>query len=286
MCSTRTRRCAGCCYDFSGSLTGVVDDWGDAIGWAANLGTGRLVTHFMAISHAVADDVRRVYRVPPQRVSVIYRGLEPSWLVPESPECVRAVRRALAPPDAFPILITVGRLVAQKGQQYVIQAMWGVLARFPGAYLWLVGDGPLRDTYLALAEGAGVSGRISFLGTRRDVKLLLHAADIFVFPSVHEGLGVAMLEAMAVGRPIVAANIPALREVTGGAAVLVPPRHADALGDAIVALAERPEEWAVMGAHGQKTVRTRFDIGRNADAFAALCMRLTTAANRHVTIPG
>ncbi|MGH7908674.1 MAG: glycosyltransferase [Thermodesulfobacteriota bacterium] len=243
--------------------------------WADRIVSDRTPHHYLAISQAVKRSLMDD-GVLPDQISVVYRGVDPSDFVPDTPERLSSLRRTLLPEGAGPILLNVGRLTEQKGQDTLIRAMPVILRLRPHARLVLVGEGPSRDAYLALARRKGVAGHVQLLGSRLDVPDLLQVADVFVFPSRREGFGCALLEAMAAGRPCVASRIPTLQEVMGtdGAGVLVPPGRPDLFAEAILSLLEDPARRALMGRRAREIVTERFDIGRSALDFAELCHRV------------
>jgi len=133
------------------------------------------------------------------------------------------------------IIGSAGRLAEQKGFIYAIRAMQMVAARFPQARLVIAGEGPLEAGLRAEAEALGISRHITFLGFRRDVAALLTAMDIFVHPSLWEGLSISLMEAMAAARPIVASDIWGNREMIhdGSNGLLVEPANPAALAEAL-----------------------------------------------------
>jgi glycosyltransferase involved in cell wall biosynthesis len=171
-----------------------------------------------------------------------------------------------------PRLLFVGRLVPYKGVDVLIDAMTRV-----DATAVILGDGPLRDALAARAAGQGVADRVHFLGavTDEDVVAHLHACDVFVLPSVsrQETFGVAQLEAMACGRPVVSTNLETgvpwvnQHEVTG---LIVPPQDASALADAINRLLADPDLRARYGAAGRARVESQFTLSAMARATTAL----------------
>jgi glycosyltransferase involved in cell wall biosynthesis len=168
------------------------------------------------------------------------------------------------------ILLNVGRLTDQKNQGVLIRA----LAHVPSVRLVIAGDGPERSDYAALAAELGVTDRLHMLGdvTRSDVTDLLAAADLFVFPSVWETFGLAAVEAAMAGVPIVAADLPVLREVLsangGAAATFVPPSDTQRWVDAIDKTAHDAPRPAIVTAIAQ-----RYSVARMVDAYAALLER-------------
>jgi glycosyltransferase involved in cell wall biosynthesis len=168
-----------------------------------------------------------------------------------------------------PVLLNVGRLAPQKGQRYLLRAMGDVVHESPNAQLLLVGEGHLHEELRALADPLGE--HVRFLGLRDDVAALLRRSDAFVFPSLWEGVGTALREAMLLGRPIVASDIPAHREfVTHGVdGLLVPPADAEALATAILRLLRDPEEAAAIGRRAAESA-ARFDIRRTTRELQAI----------------
>jgi glycosyltransferase involved in cell wall biosynthesis len=242
---------------------------------ALDRATARLEgTWYVAITESVKASAVRQLGIPPERIAVIPRGLAPEEWAGQGDRA--RIRQALGWGDAYPVILTVGRLVPQKGQQYAIRAMPAVVGRFPTARLVIVGEGRLRRALEDQARGLGMAGHVCLLGERDDVGRLLQAADIFVFPSLFEGLGNAVLEAMASGRPCVCSDIPPLREVTDGGrvAVLVEPRSPAGLAAALTRLAEDPAGAQALGRQAQAWVRARYDIRRVVASLEAFYQRV------------
>lgn len=117
-------------------------------------------------------------------------------------EAEPALREEHYTPAAAPLVFAMGRLHENKAFDVLLEAV----RRVPDVYLWLAGDGPLKEELLRQAENLGIKPRVRFLGWRDDTAALLRAADIFVCPSRHEPLGNVVIEAWAQGRPVVAAD--------------------------------------------------------------------------------
>ncbi len=145
------------------------------------------------------------------------------------------VKASLGISPSARLIGSVGRLDPVKGHNYLVEAFVILAPRFPDLHLALVGDGELVPELRSRAEDLGLSDRILFLGWREDVPDLLHAFDLFVFPSLSEGMGRALVEAMAGGRPIVASRVSSIPEVLAGgeAGYLVEPASAAALAGGI-----------------------------------------------------
>lgn len=152
-------------------------------------------------------------------------------------------------PDRGKLILALGRLHPNKAFDVLLQA----LVRLPDAYLWIAGDGPLRENLEALAQRLGVKPRVRFLGWRDDVPALLAACDVFVCPSRHEPLGNVVLEAWARSKPVVAADAVGpgilIKQMENG--LLVPVDDADALASAVRAVFEDDELRTQLGREGR-----------------------------------
>ncbi len=233
---------------------------------------------------ALSDHVRRFVaehgRVPIERITRIYSGIDPQGLQPKR---IRAdVRAELGVADDAPLLVCVGRLAPQKDHPTLLAA----LARMsPDTVLLIVGGDPFGDgeTRLpALAQALGVADRARFLGIRHDVPDLLGASDLFVMPSLWEGLGLVFLEAMAVSLPVVASNISAIPEVVedGTSGWLVPPGDPDALAAAVTEAMGADDERRRRGEAGRARLDRVFGLPRMIDETLAVYAEVLTAKGR------
>lgn len=228
------------------------------------VGTLGLYTVNIANSHATAAAFARYPARYRRSMVMIEHGV-----AAQKPTRGRAATLAAFGIPAGRILLNVGRLTEQKNQDVLIRA----LARVPSVRLVIAGDGPERPDYMALAAELGVSDRLHLLGdvTRADIADLLAAADLFVFPSAWETFGLAAVEAAFVGVPIVAADLPVLREVLsaegGAAATFVAPFDTAGWVNAINsnARADHAPRTAIVNAVAQ-----RYSVARMVDAYAAL----------------
>ena len=189
------------------------------------------------------------------------------------------VRRELGI-DARALLIgTVGRLAPVKGHPDFLRAARLILKAERGARFLIVGDGPLRDELAASAEHLEVGRACLFLGPRTDIYDLVAAMDIFVLPSLDEGIPMALLEAMALGTPVVATAVGGVPELVTHRAtgLLVKPRDERALADACVELA-RNREWAqTLGSQARRAVEQEFSHERSGHALVEVYRRVVGA---------
>jgi starch synthase (maltosyl-transferring) len=236
--------------------------------------THGLATAHVVVARAVADLVASRERLPRERLHVIPFGLDVEAWRPRG-EGAR-LRRAWSIPDAARVVAWTGRLEAMKGLDVLIQAVaplrdWRIL---------LAGTGPLVSRLDGWRREAQLDGRLIHVGELSDVRPVLEAADVFALASQHEGMPLSLIEAMAFGRPVVAAAVGGIPEVVsdGRDGLLVAPGDAAALRTAIEHAAGRPE----LGQRARETVRDRF----TAEAMAAAYDRLWRAVSAARPAPG
>lgn len=225
------------------------------------LGLNRLkyrrgVARYVAISAAV----RRVLEaggVAPERVALVPSGIDPQRLESADPAAARA---ALGVARETPLVGAVAHFAWHKGLEYLIDAVPRVLERFPTARFALVGAGELQGDLERRAALAAPAGTILFPGFRSDALSFLAAFDVVAAPSLMEGLNTTNLDALALGRPVVAARAGGIPEavIDGVTGLLVEPRDAAALAAAIVRLLSDRDLAGRLGAAGRKRVYERF----------------------------
>ncbi|MEV0171936.1 glycosyltransferase [Streptomyces sp. NPDC050803] len=203
--------------------------------------------------------------------SVIPNGIDPERF---HPAAVGTVRSGLLPevdPRA-PLVVCVGRLCRQKGQDVLLQAWGSVARRVPGARLVLVGDGPDGVSLRARAPRS-----VLFAGAVADAAPWYQAADLVVLPSRWEGMALAPLEAMACGRPVVVTDVDGARESLPASLAphcLVPPRDPAGLADAVAGLLGDPLLCESLGHQGRRHVLSTHDVRHTAERIADLYREL------------
>ncbi len=168
-------------------------------------------------------------------------------------------------PENTPVIACVGSLESVKGHETLLRAV----SLIPEAVLVLAGDGPLWGQLHALAEELGIASRVRFLGKRMDVPQILKAADLYVQPSQWEGFGIAVLEAMAAAKPILASNVPGLAHVIGNAGLLFPVGDADQLAQRITMLLADKALRQQLADSAQQRART-FGLNKTLDCYEKL----------------
>ena len=193
-----------------------------------------------------------IYRVP--------MGLRPAVKLPA--EQILAMRRERGCASPIPVIGFVGRLAYEKGPDILLRAMPHILVRFPQARFWIVGDGDMRDELEILVDTLGIREKVIFFGGQDDVSLLMSCFDITVVPSLREGFGLAALESLAHGKPVIATQVGGLPELVqhDQNGILIPPGQSVAVAEAVIRLLGNRELLLEMGVRARETIRGRFSI--------------------------
>jgi glycosyltransferase involved in cell wall biosynthesis len=235
----------------------------------------RMLSNFtdaaVAVSGSVKDFMVRGRSIPESKIRIIHNGIRTDQFRKSDQYAIAKKRVELHIPDDFRIVGVVSRLNKEKGVDYFIKAIPLVLQKYPRSIFLIAGEGPLREKQEAQARELGIERNIRFIGFRTDVADLLSIMNVTVIPSLTEGFGVALLEAMSVGNPIVATEVGGMREIArdGETVLFVPPGDAKELADKIVHLMETPEYAAGLGRKAQEASRA-FSIEANARALMEL----------------
>jgi glycosyltransferase involved in cell wall biosynthesis len=232
---------------------------------------------FIAVSNFVKDSISRHLKINPDIIEVIPNYVDFDQLNQVRQEDLDRLKRQLpVTPQDF-LLITVGGLYPPKGVQYLLRAMPEVIARRKSIKLLIAGGGPYQSDLEKLAEGLGLGNKVVFLGRRDDVKELLHLSDMFVFPTLSEGMPLSLLEAMASGLPAVASDIGPVREiiVNGQNGVLFRPKDSDDLARALVDIISDTQQAQRLGQAGRIFVQDKFAPQKNARLLEEFYMRLS-----------
>jgi glycosyltransferase involved in cell wall biosynthesis len=233
----------------------------------------RMTDAGIAISESIARFAVEVEGAPPPKIQTIVYGLEAASQTPAERQATRRhMREQLGIEADAPVAGIVCRLVEQKGVSYGLQAFAQVAAQIPNACLLIAGDGPLRTQLEAEAAALGLGDAVRFLGWRDDVAQLMHAFDLLLVPSIWEGFGLVILEAMAHQLPTVASAVSAIPEIVvdGETGLLVPPRDVDALAGALVSLFVDVPLRKHMGMLAEDRLESHFSAARMVDETIAL----------------
>jgi glycosyltransferase involved in cell wall biosynthesis len=224
--------------------------------------------------------------IPSRLMRVIYNGIDAHPDV--DPHEQALLRKEIGLDTQDQIVGAVGSLYPVKGHRFLIEAAPAIIEACPRARFVLVGRGDQEVHLKEQVERLGIERYVYFLGLRQDVRRLLSLMDVFVLPSLSEGLSVAMLEAMASARPVVATRVGGNAElvVEGETGMLVPSEDSHALANSIVSvLLDRPRA-RVMGLMGRERVEQRFQIYMMIDQYRKLYTEcLETRIKHDVTSP-
>jgi len=247
-----------------------------------------LTAHFHAVSDAVKDAAVVTMRLPPDRITVIERGRCGRFNEP-SAQRRKIARLKLGLNETDEVIVNVGRQEYQKGQQYLLKAMVEVALRRPNTVLLIAGrQGHQSRRLEELRKELDLGDRVRLLGHREDVPDILTTADLFAFPSLYEGLGGALLEAMAFGLPIVATRLPAIGCVVeeGRNALLVERATVAPLAEAMIDLLADPDKAKAFGNRSREIFEARFTLDRCAARMIEFYRDIVTRDDRPIVAHG
>lgn len=235
--------------------------------WAERLTRHRVDRH-VCVSRAVAEFAARRMGLDPDTLLVIPNGVD----VGRYEECVPADPVSLGVRRGRRLVSFVGRFDRQKGVDLLIESAGRWLAKLPDCDLILVGRGSLESQLRERARHLGIGGRVFFLGWRSDVPAILTASSLAVLPARWEGMPNVLLEAMAAGLPVVAADVEGVGELLGpqAEAQVVPPGAARALAERIIRVLSDPDHAAKLGQLNRARARSEFTIERTVTAYESL----------------
>lgn len=228
----------------------------------------RQVARFIAASAAIRD-ILEEDGIAAADVAIVHDGIDVGR-VQRLPELDLHVEFWL--PRGVPVIVNVGALVGHKGQKHLLDAMPLVMREVPDVHLVILGEGELRAPLERQLKDLHLERAVRMPGFREEVLSLMKSADLFVMSSVTEGLGSAVLEAMAMGLAVVGTSAGGIPEavVHGETGLLVPPADPESLAQAIVSLLKDPEQRGRYGAAGRARVTKLFGVDRLVEGTLAV----------------
>ena len=223
---------------------------------------------------AVSQEVKRfvVERtgVSARRVRVVYNGIRAAESV--SPEAQASLRAELGIRDEERVVVLVGSLYSVKGHQYLLEAAPSILQACPSTVFLFAGRGEREMALKEQALSLGIDARVRFLGFRQDIPALLRMCDVFVQPSLSEGLSIAILEAMAAAKPVVTTRVGGNPElvVDGETGILVEPADAGGVASAVIRILSNPAEARRLGKNGLSRVSNQFTAAAMVREYEAI----------------
>ncbi len=224
--------------------------------------TARLTEpHFVACSHHVKKSFQKRLKLADSQIRVIYNAADQKLLKSADGDA-RQIRRELKIPDDGFVYLTIGRIDALKNHELLLRVFPQVLPAVPQAHLVIVGAGVLENELKKLADELAIGDKVHFAGSRKDIGSCLEMADVFVFPTILEGFGMALVEAMFKELPCVASNIEVLREILTHekSGLLFDPNKPEQLIGMMIKLFRDPEMRRQLGSQAFKEAGRRFDI--------------------------
>jgi len=223
---------------------------------------------------SVSEDLKRFIvqnvGIDSTRITVIYNGVD----VPlaQDPANIETCRREMNLPEIDRVIGVVGNLYPVKGHKYLIDAIPAVLEKYPNTSFVFAGRGQLESDLKQQVNRLGLDKRVHFLGLRQDIPRILALLDVFVLPSLSEGLSMAILEAMMAGKPVIATRVGGNPEIVldGETGFLVPSKDSHALAERLITLLTDRHLAAQLGANGQRRAEGQFSLQTMVNAYQSL----------------
>jgi glycosyltransferase involved in cell wall biosynthesis len=194
----------------------------------------------------------------------------------------KKARRAIGLPLEGPVIGLMGRLVPIKGHRIAVDALPAILQEFPDAQLIFVGEGPERSRLAARAAQLGVADHLHLMGAQPELRRYYAACDLVLQPSLNEGMGRTVVEALAMGKPVIASRVGGLPELIhhGQNGLLISPASSSELADAVCSLLHDPARRHRMGAAACRSVTARYSVDAMVTAIDALYRKLVRTQRR------
>jgi len=244
--------------------------------WAFIVLERRLSRFTDAVIFVSQADLRRGMKLrlaPAGKARLIRNGIDPAGMIPGFD---RAAKKIELGSDGRPLIVAVSRLHRQKGLKYLLRAVPLIREGIPAVKVVIAGGGPLASKLASAVRRLRIGESASLLGEREDAREVLAAADVFVLPSLWEGLPYVLVEAAALGKPIVASDIDGVREVvrSGETGVLVPPRDPGSLAASLILLLMDQDLAGKLGERARRDIPSDFALERMVRETEALYLEV------------
>lgn len=242
--------------DLTSKLYKRIDDW-----------CLRYATNVVAVSKYGYSVMVTSQRVPRDKLYLVYNGIDLNRFSPEKVVPLQELEEY-----SRPIIVMVAQMLPHKGHRYLLRSMKRIWENTPNPTLVLVGDGPERTVLEREFESEVSENKLLFMGLRRDIPSILAACDIFVLSSLREGFPVAIIEAMAMGLPVIASNIAGVPELidSGSNGFLVQPGDVDELSLSLLEVISNIDLAKSMGIQGRRIARREYSIERMVSEYHSL----------------
>lgn len=230
----------------------------------ADLLLNRFTDKAIAVSESVKNACITKRKISKSKIWVLSNGINLENFATPEPERIEQERKRLGIESNSKIVGTVARLRQEKGIKYFLESTVKILESFPETIFLIVGDGDLRQELENLSKQLGVDNKVIFAGFCQDIPLIQSIFDIFILPSLSEGFGLVIIEAMAMGKPIIATNVGGIKEILaeGKTGLLIPSKAPDELAAKIIYLLNNQEEANRLG-RAAKEESQKYDLNRH-----------------------
>ncbi len=233
-----------------------------------------MTEEIVSISESTKASMVTYDNFPAHKIRVVYNGIDLSRFSHPLDDSVS--KTSLGMSSGTPVVGIVARLDPIKNHAMLLHAFTQVLQHKPDAHLLIVGDGPEEQRLKSLTESLRIADNVMFLGARRDVPELLHLFDVFALSSFSEGTSVTLLEAMAVGLPVVATRVGGNPEVVEDQVTgyLVPNEHREEMAEKLLKLLQNRELCQKMGTAGQQRAYAKFSLEKMVTTYTDLYVKV------------
>lgn len=234
----------------------------------------KITDKIVAVSEDVKEDIMRYDRIDPSKIEVIPNGIDVERFNPE--KNTTDIRKEFSLEEDDIVIGFIGRIVTAKGLEYLLDALPYLKGEFKSIKFLIVGEGSLVEELKERAKKNNIFDNILFTGKRRDIPEILASINIFVMPSIAEGFPNALLEAMAMGKPIVTTEVGGIPEIVknGFNGLLVPPRDTVSLSKAIKELISNDRLAAKLGQAARDLVHDNLSIKAIAQKWQSLYLSI------------
>lgn len=253
--------------------------WATLTPWHFGYQKHKRIKVITTVCHYIKRSIIEQFKeIDPNKIEVLYRGVDLSQFNPQL--CDGMSLRQEFVLGSRPVLAAIGLLVPKKGFDQLIMAASLLIDDHPDLILLIVGEGPERERLQSLTQLLSIENNVIFTGVREDIPSLLSAIDLLVHPSFHEGLPNVVMEAMAMGKPIIATNVCGVPEIVvdGDTGVLVNPYRPSEIAGAIHFLFRDAEKYQRMGKSSLERIQTHFDRDQKILEFESLARRIVAEA--------
>ncbi len=237
----------------------------------------------VAVSPQIYDNlVKR--KVNPSKLKVIQNGIDVSQFDMKAGR--ERMRKELGIKEEDFVVGSIGRLSSEKGITYLLEAAYKIKAKKRNISFVIVGEGDMKSSLIDYAKELGISDKVIFTGYREDIDKIFPVLDVFVMPSLTEGLPLALLEAMAAGKPVVASNVGGIPTVIehGKTGILVKSRNAAEIESAILDLINDKHYSDILADNGKKFVENKFSLTATIKKYEELYIKLLKDSQRNILI--